>query len=211
MILLPLWVCLLTAQASDVDLTKVLAGVEQRYNRARTLTVYFTEAYGVGSKAKRSESGLLHLRKPGRMRWEYTAPAGKLFVSDGKDFYFYSPSSNRVEKSKMKESEDMRAPLAFLLGKLDFSRDFKSYRVSPAPDGVRIVAFPKSDKLPYSQVDFVVAPDSRITRLIVTGQDQSILDFTFRDEKLNPPTDDRLFRFQAPPGAEVVDASQGDR
>ncbi len=203
--------CLLAlpaACAPDVDLTRILKGVEDRYNRARTISVAFSESYGIGTKPRRTESGQLFLKKPGRMRWEYRDPAGKLFVSDGKNFYLYSPGANRVEKTKMKESEDMRAPLAFLLGRLEFARDFKSYQVTPQGADTRIVATPKSDKLPYTKVDFVVAPGYLITRLIVTGQDQSVLDFTFDGEKMNPQLSEGLFRFQVPPGAEVVDVSQ---
>ena len=66
--------------------------------------------------------GDLYLRKPGKMRWDYKTPAGKLFLSDGKQVYFYNPATNRAEKTKLKETEDMRAPLAFLLGKLDFEQ-----------------------------------------------------------------------------------------
>jgi outer membrane lipoprotein carrier protein len=50
------------------------------------------------------------------MRWDYLRPAGKLFISDGKTVYLYSASENRVEKMPLKDTEDMRAPLAFLLG-----------------------------------------------------------------------------------------------
>ena len=67
------------------------------------------------------------LRKPGRMRWDYSQPKGKLFVSDGKFLWLYTPDENRVEKMKLKESDDMRAPLAFLLGKLDFRQGFPKY------------------------------------------------------------------------------------
>ena len=62
------------------------------------------------------------------MRWEYSQPAGKLFLSDGKLIYYYNPIANRAEKMKLQESEDMRAPLAFLLGKLDFQKDFTRFQ-----------------------------------------------------------------------------------
>jgi outer membrane lipoprotein carrier protein len=113
-----LWVSLavLPVQAADVDLNGLLKGIEQRYNKAKTLQVQFNETYSVQGRARKSESGSLTLRKPGRMRWDYTAPAGKLFLSDGKDVYLYTPDAHRVEKMKLKESEDMHAPMAFLLG-----------------------------------------------------------------------------------------------
>lgn len=154
------------------------------------------------------EGGELSLRKPGRMRWDYASPAGKLFISDGKHVYLYSPAANRVDKMKLKETDDMRAPLAFLLGKLDFSRDFKNFEAKREGDDLVVKALPKSGKLPYTQVTFTVSPNCEIRRLVVLGQDQSVLEFQFAGEILNPALSDQLFRFTPPKGAEVVESSQ---
>ncbi len=108
---------------------------------------------------------------------------------------------------KLKETEDMRAPMAFLLGRLDFNKDFGEYRTKPEGNSLSITAIPKSDKMAYRQVTFVVAPDAHIERLVVIGQDSSVLDFSFSGEKLNPPINDQMFRFQLPNGAEFVDSS----
>ncbi len=143
------------------DLNTLLKGVEQRYNRAKTLEVHFVESYTVQGRARKSESGELTLRKPGRMRWDYTGPSGKLFVSDGKDVYLYTPEAHRVEKTKLKASEDMRAPLAFLLGKLDFAKEFRDFDVKPEGANYLITAKAKSDKFPYEQVQMLVTPDYR--------------------------------------------------
>ena len=196
---------LMAAAAPDIGST--LKAVESRYNSAKTLEIAFSETYAPKGRAKRTEQGILSLRKPGRMRWEYTQPAGKLFIADGKYFYLYTPSSNRVQKSKTKDSEDMHAPLAFLLGRLDFSKDFKEFLGRAEGADVWIEATPKSDQLPYTKVSFLVAPDARIKRVMVTGQDLSVLDFTFASEKRNPPMTDKLFVFTPPAGTEVVEAS----
>ncbi len=193
--------------AADLDLPKTLKAVENRYNHAKTLEVSFSETYKTQGRT-RTESGNLLLRKPGRMRWQYTDPAGKLFVSDGKNVYYYSPETNRAEKMKLKETEDMRAPMAFLLGRLDFDKDFGRYTAHPEDNGVFITAQPKSDRLPYREVSFLVGSDNQIQRLIVTGQDSSVLAFSFSGEKLNPPITDQMFRFQLPKGAEFVDSTQ---
>jgi len=201
-------VCLLSsvAAAADIDVPRTLKGVEDRYNRTQTLQLSFTESYQQGART-RVEKGDLFLRKPGRMRWQYTAPAGKLFVSDGKFIYSYTPQDNRAEKMKLKETDDMRAPLAFLLGRLDFNKDFREFRARAEDGGVFITAIPKSDKLPYSEVSFLTTPDFAIRRLEVKNQDNSVLRFAFENEKKDPPLQDSLFRFTPPPGVEYVDAS----
>lgn len=201
-------VCLLApVWGADADLDRMLKAVEERYNRSKSLKVDFTQSY-MQSGAKRLEAGELVLRKPGRMRWTYSNPAGKLFLSDGKFVYLYSPATNRAEKMKLKETEDMRAPLAFLLGKLDFSRDFKNFRAQREGGKWVVTGYPKSDRLPYSEVTFTVSERLEIQRLVVLGQDRSVLEFQFANEIVNPPLDDKLFRFSPPKGVEVVDSSE---
>jgi outer membrane lipoprotein carrier protein len=196
------------AAEDAVDLAKILKGVEEHYNRTQTLQVSFAEIFTMQGR-KRTEKGDLYLRKPGRMRWQYSTPAGKLFVSDGKYIYSYIPSENRAERINFKETEDMRAPLAFLLGRLNFHDDFRDFRQEPDGRGsLFITAIPKSDKLPYTEATFLVSPDSVIHYIEVKGQEGSVTEFTFEGEKKNPLLSDALFRFTPPPGAEYVDSAR---
>ena len=103
----------LVHSATTVD--ELIRRVETRYNGTRTLSVEFVENYNMQGHPRPPEEGKLTLRKERKMRWDYVRPAGKLFISDGKTVYLYSAAENRVEKMPLKETEDMRAPLAFLL------------------------------------------------------------------------------------------------
>jgi len=194
--------------AADAGLNTLLGKVESRYNQAKTLEVLFIESYTPPGKAVRTESGKLTLRKPGRMRWDYQQPPGKLFVSDGKNLWLYTPMDNRAEKMKLQESEDMRAPLAFLLGKLNFEKEFRNLQARPDGGGTRIAAQPKTDNLPYSAVEFLVTPDFHIRELKVTEFDNSILAFAFDQERTDPALDAKLFQFKPPLGARIVEEGQ---
>jgi outer membrane lipoprotein carrier protein len=196
----------LLAAVADPKTETLLKRVEHRYNSNITLTVRFSETYSGPGRAARTETGTLYLLKPGKMRWEYTSPPGKLFVSDGKNVYLYLPGSNRVQKMGLKATDDMRAPLAFLLGKLNFEREFNNLQARTDAGGTVIAAEPKSANLPYTKVEFVLSPNLEIRKLHVVGQDQSVLDFSFDDERLNPAFSAGLFQFKAPAGAEVVEA-----
>lgn len=200
-----LLVCSLGAVAGDArSLDEACRGVERRYNGARSLSAHFDQKYHAPGRLPRAESGELVLRKPARMRWDYASPVGKTFVSDGKSIWFYSPTEKKVERSPLKASDDLRAPLAFLLGKLDFHREFGDLTLQPNGSDVVIAALPKTGRLPYRRVDFTVSPDNQIRRVVVTGQDQSVMDFSFSNEKLNGPVAESAFRFVAPPGIPVV-------
>ncbi len=195
----------LVPQASATDVGSAIDGVEKRYNQPKTIRMEFVQRYTWPGRPPRTESGSLYLRKPRRMRWEYQDPPGKLFLSDGKHVYFYSPLTKRVEKMRLKESGDMRTPLAFLFGRLDLRRDFREFRTRQNGEDLEMTALPKSKKAPYLQVDFVLTPDHRIKRLVVRGQDQSLMEFQFSDEQTNPALDPGLFTFQMPAGAEFVE------
>ncbi len=196
------------AFGADARLDSLLKGVEARYNKAKTLQVLFKEEYTPPGKARRTESGLLLLRKPGKMRWAYSQPPGKLFVSDGKLLWLYTPDENRVEKMKFQESDDMRAPLAFLLGKLNFDKEFRNLQSRIEGADMRITAEPKTENLPYSAVEFLVAQDSHIREVKVTGFDKSILHFVFDQERIDPQLDGKLFQFLVPKGAELIESGQ---
>jgi len=208
-----LCVCLLAmplAAAERINLDTVIEGLEQHYNRPETLHLEFEQTYSAPGRREIVETGEVYLRKPRRMRWVYEQPAGKLFVADGRDAYFYSPTANRVEKSPLRESGDLRTPLAFLIGRVDLRRDFDRFLYKPVGEDVYIAGEPKSARSPYSQVIFVVTPDYRIRRLEVHGQDESVMEFTFSDETVNLSLPDNLFEFQMPSGADLVEISEDE-
>ncbi len=191
--------------AESVDLQRTLKGVEDRYNKIQTLEVKFTE--NLTSRGRtRTDSGTLYLRKKGKMRWEYAS--GILFISDAKFIYSYYPDEHRAEKMSMKESDDMKAPLAFLLGDVNFARDFGEYHTKPQDGGLLITALPKSDKFPYTEVTFLVSPDSTMRRLEVKLQNNDVMVFTFEGEKKNPLLADALFQFTPPKGVELDDLTR---
>lgn len=200
---------MLTLSAAAMALTptdQIIRKVQDRYNGVRTLTVHFVENYSVLGHPRPSETGTLTLRKQGKMRWDYARPTGKLFISDGKEVFLYTAADNRVEKVPLKDTEDMRAPLAFLLGRLDMKKEFRDFQVRQSDGAMWLDAAAKTDRLPYEKIEMLVAPDGSIEKLNVVGRDQSLLSYTFTDEKLNPALSDSLFHFQIPPGAQVVDA-----
>lgn len=196
-------VCL---QAAVVSADGLIKQVQDRYNNTQTLSLNFVESYDLLGHPRPPESGALTLRKGGKMRWDYTRPAGKLFISDGKMIYLYTAADNRVEKVPLKDTEDMRAPLAFLLGKLEMKKEFRDFAVSQGEGGNWLKATAKSDRVPYKSVEMLIGLNGSVQQLKIAGRDGSTLTYAFQDEKLNPPVADTLFRFTVPPGAEVVDA-----
>ncbi|HEY7303668.1 MAG TPA: outer membrane lipoprotein carrier protein LolA [Bryobacteraceae bacterium] len=195
-----------SAIEAGVTANDLIRQVQDRYNKARTLAIHFEESYSIQGHPRPTEAGELVLKKQGKMRWDYARPKGKLFISDGKEVYLYTAEENRVEKVPLKDTEDMRAPLAFLLGRLDMKKEFRDFQVRPGSGGTWLNASAKNDRVPYESVDMLISPDGAVRQLKVRGRDESLLSFAFENEKLNPQLSDSLFHFTIPPGAEIVEA-----
>jgi outer membrane lipoprotein carrier protein len=201
-------ILLAASAANPVD--RVVSRLEQRYNSVQTLSASFVENFTIQGHPRPSEAGRLSLRKQGKMRWEYSNPPGKLFISDGKNVILYTAGDNRVEKIPLKSTEDMRAPLAFLLGRLDVKKEFRDLRIQGGNGGIWLDGSAKNDRVPYARIAMLIAGDGSVRQLKIYQRDESEMDFAFADEKLNPALPDKLFRFDIPPGAEVVKSMDFD-
>jgi outer membrane lipoprotein carrier protein len=103
--------------SSQDELSRMVDALQSKYRRLSTLSADFTQVYTAPRERSRREAGHLLLKKPGKMRWDYTSPEAKLFVSDGKVIYEYVPAERIATRSKVRESSDLRAPFMFLLGR----------------------------------------------------------------------------------------------
>jgi len=190
-------------------LSEVLRGVENKYNRMKSMKARFQQILRQGSQSVRREEGVLYLSKPGRMRWEYESPETKLFLTDGKRLVLYVPSENRVMESAIKESADLRAPLAFLLGNLDFDEEFGRFETSPQLKPLEagntvFKAFPKRMGERLEWILFEITPEHVIRRVVAREVGGIETEFRFTGEQSNPVLAQNLFRFVPPAGAEVV-------
>jgi hypothetical protein len=108
--------------------------IDNHYNQLHSLRAAFTESYN-GLGVRRAESGTLTLLKPGRMRWDYSSPAGKIFLLDGKFAWFYARGDAQVQRISSRDLDDLRSPLRFLLGHTELEKELANLRLAPAPNG----------------------------------------------------------------------------
>jgi outer membrane lipoprotein carrier protein len=153
---------------------------------------------------KRTESGTLLLAKPGRMKWSYTQPAGKLFVIDGKYGYSYTPGDAQAERYPAKQLEDFRSPLRFLLGHARIEKELTGLTLTPDGAGYRLSGVPKGMEQRVSQVDLTVTADGMIEAIQWKETDGATTEFDLTNEQPNPPIGNGTFVFQPPAGVVVV-------
>ena len=195
------------------DVHAVARGVDARYNRLHTLQTEFTETYR-GAGTERSETGTLWLKKPGKMRWEYRSPREKLFLSDGKDAWFYVPGDRQVRRTSMRKLDDLRSPLGFLLGKTRLEKELQGLSVAVDvaplnPGDVMLRGVPRTMTDRVIQVVLEIGPGDQIARIIIEEVDGSVTEYRFSDEKSDLQISDQRFRFEPPVGTEVIEGDFG--
>ena len=205
------WLTLLPAVAanSTPDVRAIAQAVDNHYNHLQTLQAEFTETYR-GAGIERTESGSLWLKKPGKMRWEYRSPKEKLFLSDGKDAWFYLPGDRQVRRTSVKKLDDLRSPLGFLLGKTRLEKELDGLSVAsdvaPMTAGNTVLrGVPKAMADRVNEVVLEVTPDYRIARIQFEEADESVTEYRFGEQRENAEIADQRFRFSPPPGVEIVD------
>jgi outer membrane lipoprotein carrier protein len=196
------------------SLHAVAQAVDQHYDRLRSLQVDFVEIYQ-GGGVERTESGTLWLKKPGKMRWDYRSPEEKLFVSDGKDAWLYLPGEKQVRKSSMRKLDDLRSPLAFLLGKTKLEKELDGLsfapdmQVSKAENSI-LRGVPKGMEDRVNQVLLEITPGHTIARILIHGVDDSVTEYRFSNEKEGIQIPEAKFQFSAPAGTEIVEDETAD-
>lgn len=198
----------LLAAQGPVDVHALAEKVDQHYDHIKTLEAQFIETY-TGAGMTRTESGTLVMKKPGKMRWDYDQPRPKLFLTDGNTAYFYVPGEKQVRRTPVKQLNDLRSPLRYLLGKTKLQKEFDGLSLAPdvkpldAGDLV-LRGIPQGMQDRIAQTLLEITHDGLITRISVEELDGSLTEFRFLQQKENVQLPDKRFTFIAPQGVEVV-------
>ena len=192
--------------AKDPSAQDLAQRVDQHYNHLHSLKAGFTETY-TGLGMHRSESGTLLLLKPGRMRWDYSSPPGKLFLLDGKYAWFYTHGDAQVQRIPAKQLDDLRSPLRFLLGHTELEKELSHLTLAPAPNGqFTLTGQPKGQENRIPRLTLTVTPAGGITAIEIEEVDGAITGFTFTGEDPNTAAPPAAFHFIPPVGVPVIDS-----
>ena len=196
----------LPAIAQQPSVHDLAQRVDRHYNQLHSLKAQFTESYeGLGMQ--RNESGTLLLLKPGRMRWDYSSPAGKIFLLDGKYAWFYTRGAAQVQRIESKKLDDLRSPLRFLLGHTQLEKELTNIAITPAPNGQFVLTGqPKGSENRVPKLALTVTAEGSITGIEIHEADGAVTRFTFTDEQANTAVPEGAFRFTPPAGVPVMDS-----
>lgn len=198
------------AQTPQQLATKTASAVDAHYNSLRSLRTNFTESYD-GLGIRRTERGTLLLAKPGKMKWVYSEPKGKLFVLDGKWAWLWSTGAGEVQRMSASHLDDLRTPLRFLLGHTQLEKELTGLTARSTTDGlIELTGKPRQSSSAQpnaiAAIRLLVTADGSIRQLEIEQADGSLTRFDFDHEVPNAKLADAEFKFTPPAGVPVVDA-----
>jgi outer membrane lipoprotein carrier protein len=196
-------------QSATATVDSIARDLQKKYDRVADFSADFVHTYRGGVlRQQATERGRLLVKKPGKMRWEYTAPEKKLFVSDGRKIYSYIPQDRQVIVSTMPQDDQAPTPALFLTGKGDIVRDFHvaADTVTDAPAGsLALKLTPKRREPEYESLTLVVEPKTLMLQMLITNDAQGGRSaFTFSNLKENIGVADTQFVFQIPRNVEII-------
>ncbi len=201
-------VCLLaSAQVAESDAgiaRMLLRKIEERNARTRDLVARFSQSYRSGMLGREiSERGVVSIKRPGRMRWEYKDPERKLFVSDGRAFFFYVPAEKQVIVAEQDQQRSLAARL--LSGRARLFEEFEASLDEPLEDGVvRLELVPRAQQPEIERAFLDVELSGKIRGIVVRDIQGNTTRFRFEGIRENVGLSDELFRFEIPRGVEVI-------
>jgi outer membrane lipoprotein carrier protein len=199
--------------ADEMSAVQVATALQKKYDGVRDFSADFTHVYQGGVLRKQiTERGRVLIKKPGKMRWEYTAPEEKLFVSDGVKVYSYLPQDKQVIVSPVPPDDQASTPTLFLAGKGSVTRDFTASMVAlpkGMPSGMRALKLvPRASQQDYDWLVLVVDPATYQIRGLSTIDAQGGQStFSFTNLKENVGLPDKTFVFKIPRGVDVVSSA----
>ncbi len=198
---------LLAAQVSGSDETlarNLVRTLEQHHAQTTDLVARFSQSYRSGLLGREiTERGVVQIKPPGRMRWEYKDPEDKLFVTDGRTFYFYVPADKQVIVSEQDVKHSLAARL--LSGKGGILDEFTATVEEPEEQGVlRLKLVPRQPQADVERATVDLEPRGRIRAILLEDVQGNRTRFRFDDVRENTGVADRLFRFEVPKGVEVI-------
>jgi len=194
---------LLIAQTPD----ELIAKLQQKYEALESFSADFEQMFQGGGVQLR-ESGVVKMKKPGKMYWEYQQPTPKFFIADGKKSYFYLPRDKQVIVSDL-DLDNASTPLLFLVGKGRIQEDFQvELEGAEKPlqvENILVRLKPKQPQGGYSHLILEIDPSSYlIYRLIVIEPIGNRNEYVMKNFRENIRISDRQFRFELPDDVEVL-------
>jgi len=147
--------------------------------------------------------GTLYVSRPSRFRWEYEGEEGRYIVADGRTIWLVEPDLEQVSQRSQKAA--LRGtPAGLLAEKVELDRDFKVEELGIRQGVAWLKLTPRDEQSQFEQI--LVGLDGQgLARLEMADRFGQVTNFRFTHLEKNMPLPEELFRFEPPPGYDILD------
>jgi len=210
--------CTTDTEAQDrVDARTVAGAVQSFYNQTRGVRASFYQTYyhKLYDRYDRSR-GRVTFAKPGKMRWDYARPNGKVITSNGDHLTIYEPGDEGQRGQCFeREMDEHQLPgaFSFLTGTGRLEQDFTFRLLDPArqgyPEGYVLELRPREPSPHYDRILFYVLkqngrPTGVVRRVLIVDPSGNRNRFDFSNLQWNPNVTASTFRYQPPGGVQCT-------
>jgi len=196
----------------EISLEDVIRKIQAAYESTADWKADFKQVTRIeGYDTPISSRGKLYIKKPNKVRWDYTEPNRHQIMVNDQKVWIYTPEQNQVIVSPFSEISDSQLPLHLLSGVGRLDRDFTvQWADPPKPHSPAIPALtliPKDPGTGLTRLRMEVDSERYlITRLTLFGSNGNESQFQFDKIRTNPGLKDRFFIFSPPKGVVVVES-----
>jgi outer membrane lipoprotein carrier protein len=197
------------APADKTSASAVLASVQAFYDGTVDLTGNFRQTYVHQVYGTRTVSqGVLRLRKPGMMVWDYNNAADPDFYVDGQKLWVVEHDTRQVVSQKVEGNSSLSGAMKFLFGGQKLIKDFK-VRMAPekpakayAMPGHKVIELKPKEQNPHYKTLLLVVDEQtgRVDAFVVRSQDNSTNHFVLTDVTTNKGLEAKDFKYKVPKG-----------
>lgn len=198
------------------EAARVAGAVQSFYEQTQDVSADFEQTYlnKIYNRTERS-SGRVVFKKPGKMRWDYAKPNGKVIAADGKKLVIFDPGgegeSAQLMERKMTSAQLPNA-MAFLMGTGRLEDDFAFRELDPAhkrfPGGSVLELQPRDPTPHYARIIFYVSDVERtrglVQRIVIIDHNGNRNRFDFSKFQFNSGLSSQQFKFSPPEGTRRV-------
>lgn len=211
---LPQALLLAPAHAQDAPepatVQELVSAVEAVYKDVQTIKADFSQvtrsaAMGEGERQR----GRIQLMRPRMMRWDFTTPEARLFVTDGKTMWVYSPAEKQVIITSDLGADD--SGVDQLLTTLENLDDLFVVKLLDRQGGAEKRSY-VLELVPKKQGGFkslrleLNRRRYELEKLVIVDAFDNETEMSFTNLKLNPTLAASEFTFTVPAGIQVVRA-----
>jgi outer membrane lipoprotein carrier protein len=196
----------IVASAPASDPVALARSVQSYYEKTRDLEAEFVQTYTYASFGRAQTSqGVLRVKKPGKLRWDYSEPTRKTIVVNGSRLVQYEPEANQAYVDERFDATAMSAAVTFLLGKGSLEKEFD---LAADAQG-RLVLTPKSPDARVDRIVLTVGPSGEVTGTRVIDGSGNVNEIGFRKLRRNVGLEDGAFSIDLPRDVHRVKAPGG--